>query len=101
MTQVFDMRRGCYIAYTLSPWDAVIAAHHQYDRRNWNTWMYESMERDPVHVKTVNRRVDGVPSEVSMVSCGNFSTLCPIGKEREYVPQDYELERRMLPAEGR
>ena len=95
MSQVFDLKRGCFIHYTLSPLQAVIAAHQQYDRKNFNTWTYGSSPRDTVHYKTIEREVidpnnkKGI-TKIHMVSCGNFSCIYS-GKIDENVPQDYEL----------
>lgn len=94
MAQVFDLTRGCYIHYTLSPKEAVLAAHQQYDRKNFNTWTYGYSAHAPIHYKTIKRHVgkdsDNI-EEITLVSCGNFSCLCRHDEVNKVIPQDYEL----------
>lgn len=41
MTSIFDMNTGTYTDYSLSPFDGVIAAYAQREKRNFNTWTYD------------------------------------------------------------
>lgn len=98
MSQVFDLKRGCWIYYTLSPREAVIAAHQQYDRGNFNTWEYSRAKSDPLHHKTITREVaypttsPDSTTKIHMVSCGNFSCFYT-GDIDKPTPQDNELPR--------
>lgn len=40
MIAVFDLNTATYTDYTLSPFDAVVAAYAQRERKDFNTWSY-------------------------------------------------------------
>ena len=86
MTSVFDMKTGTYTDYTLSPFDAVVAAYAQREKNEYNTWLYQ-VYHDRVTV------CDSCTNGVVVVTCGNQSALAAKGKEREYHNHDYEVER--------
>ena len=56
----------------------VVAAHEQYDKGNWNTWEYNHPPLDGTPVTITTR------GDQSVVTCGDFSCICPIGKEMVY-----------------
>ena len=68
-TEVMDMNTGEVATYTLNPFQAVIAAYAQRERRDWSTWDYST--RYGHLVKTV----DSVKPGFEVVTCGNQTTL--------------------------
>ncbi|WP_018234366.1 hypothetical protein [Thioalkalivibrio thiocyanodenitrificans] len=62
ITRVINMSTEQELSYSLPPEKAVVCAHEQYSRRNWNTWSYDfSKARASVSGRTV--------------SCGDWVTL--------------------------
>lgn len=83
MTAVFDMNTGTYTDYTLSPFDAVVAAYAQREKRNYNTWTY-----DEYHGLVT--MAESIKPNVVVVTCGNQSALARKGRERTYHYHDWE-----------
>lgn len=75
MISVFDMNTGTYTDYTLSPFDAVVAAYAQREKRNWETWTYGQYH--PLVTIT-----ESVKPDIVVVTCGNQSVLAVRGLER-------------------
>jgi len=86
MTSVLDLKTGTFTDYTLSPFDAVVAAYAQRERRDFSTWMYSTYHKQVTITKSCK---DGI----SVVSCGNQSALAQWGRERMYHNHDFEEEK--------
>lgn len=86
MTPVFDMRTATYTDYTLSPFEAVVAAYAQREQRDFNTWTYHKyhskVTMTPSHLKT----------GVTIVTCGNQSAIAVTGKEKDESTPCYDYE---------
>jgi len=68
LTAVFDLRDGSFTGYSLSPFDAVVAAHAQFELRDYNTWTYGKY-----HDKVIVR--DSLKPGIICVTLGNMTTL--------------------------
>jgi hypothetical protein len=64
MTTVFNLATGDEAIYSLPPFEAVVAAHEQLTRGNYNTWDYRKpMEHGLLKIGKLS------------VSCGDWAAL--------------------------
>jgi hypothetical protein len=89
MSQVFDMNRGVWIQYSLSPRDAVVAAYEQFTKGNWNTWTYKAPDCG-IQYASLQQPGQGPDPRMTVVTCGNFTTVCRTEQLFTECPQDYE-----------
>jgi hypothetical protein len=69
LTVVIDLNTGEFAEYTLGPFQAVIAAYAQRERRDWSTWDYSTKYGHLVKV------ADSAKPGWEVITCGNQSTL--------------------------
>jgi len=68
MTTVHNLRTGQTAEYSVGPQAAVMAAHAQFDRHDWNTWEYEQHYANQVGVTASH-----APGQRTWI-CGDWAT---------------------------